>query len=236
MRILLSLFVLSLPLAAQQADKQFTWGAKVGIPLGPDDFSAINNGAGSAPVTVGPFINMKIWKNLSFEFNPMWRRTANSYSGTSYFTVPENPDFGLPERTYAFLYSNKTRNQIIDYTFLGRWDFPSFGRWRPFLSAGYVRRWQHTDSDNNSIDLSGGYYNGTTFYPFPSTWSSNSYSIWRNGFAAGGGVSFDAGRFRIEPEYRYTGISSQDVRRSAWFNTSRTAWDHSHDFMLGIRF
>ncbi|MBE7542608.1 MAG: hypothetical protein M9913_14595 [Bryobacteraceae bacterium] len=94
------------------------------------------------------------------------------------------------------------------------WDFPVLARVegteragvKPFVSGGYVRR---------TVRWSG---------RVPEGMMISTVSQWMNGGAVGGGVSFKVGRVRIEPEYRYTHVSS-------WFD-----FKQAHDIMVGFRF
>lgn len=161
----------------------------------------------------------------------MWRRASSSSSGSSYIFVPANPDLGTPGQTIDLWSRNDQTKHFIDYSFLGRWDYRLNRRWSLFVAAGYVRRWQHQHTVSVTHTTGGDLIGSTT-----SLYSDTTRSFWANGVAAGGGVSFNAGRFRIEPEYRYTGANNQEVSSGRWFNSFRRAWDHSHDFLLGIRF
>lgn len=100
----------------------------------------------------------------------------------------------------------RSSTHVLDLPLLGRLTFRRGGGVRPFVSGGYVRRFF-----SNTVS-------GDVLHP-------RRYNGWDNGGAVGGGVSFPAGRLRIEPEYRYTHFRQGLVGRQG-----------GHDLLVGFRF
>jgi opacity protein-like surface antigen len=100
----------------------------------------------------------------------------------------------------------RSTTRIVDLPVLARLTASRGSAIRPFVSGGYLRR----------------YYSNTISGAFM---SPRTLSGWSHGWAGGAGVSFAAGRIRIEPEYRYSNAWKADGGRYG-----------AHDLLVGFRF
>ncbi len=130
--------------------------------------------------TVGPSLDVELWKGLGVEFDALYRRIGFDAS-----------------RDYVEAYYARQRGNSWEFPLLAKYRLPVSEVVRPFVGAGFAWRkttgsgytqqmvWAHPGDDLSRRPYEADY---------PTT----------HGAVVGGGVEFNAKHLRIAPEFRYT--------------------------------
>ncbi len=194
MKILI-LFFLS---AAAAFCQLFSFGAKVGVPLGNAYPSITTNVSKASDYLVGGTVEMHLPLRFSVELDAIYKRTG--VDGPSY-TAPVL-DLNSTEQIRA-----------------NQWEFPLLAKYeitggllRPFVDVGPVLR---NISGINSIVN----YTLATLPPTSVTTTRNNTTLLMNrdtaGIAIGGGIALKVAHFRVSPELRYTRWTATSLYGSA---------------------
>jgi hypothetical protein len=187
-------------------------GVKAGVPVtealtgrGRDFTGMLDTGRW----TVGPTAELRLFYGFSVEVDALYRGYREQQS---LFTT----EFVADGRIFPPIAN-------IDQSNVKVWDFPVLlkrrfgsGRYRPFVSGGYT--WSHSTTDvTSSFTCLGGVEacNATPYAPFFSPLNRLSDSKGFGGPAAGAGVEFRLGKFKLAPEIRYTHSSNPTSNRVA---------------------
>jgi hypothetical protein len=182
MRVLVLLLCVATAGLAQQ---RVGYGFKFGMPMNQPYFQTFDE---SKRFTGGGFVEVRIWRPISLEFNPMWR-----YQGFL-FPVTMQQDDPRIDTTL------RGRSHVFDFPLVARWTITDENFWQPFVSSGYVRRWRRESVTTNAGEL-------------PDVRLGN-FNIWQSGFVLTFGVKLDGGTMVFTPEYRYTRAGSLRSDRS----------------------
>jgi hypothetical protein len=161
-----------------------TFGVQGGVPaqtpLGRTD---------KVPFVVGPTVDVRIVKGLSFETGFLYQRLGAGYDNFTFFGPANAITFG----------SDTVRGSALELPFLAKYRFLNEQRrWRPFLLAGpSVRRTSIQTSSVQTSTVSGS--SGSV----GSAVNSKS-TQWNVDPSIGAGVDARVGRAHIEPEVRYS--------------------------------
>jgi hypothetical protein len=186
-----------------------TFGVQGGVPaqtpLGQTD---------KMPFTLGPTINVHIFRGLSLESGVLYDRIGRRNDNLAFFFPENSVTLGLID----------SRASAIEVPLLGKYRFRSLRRgWRPFVTAGPTIRRTSIRSEQLTSVLSGS--------PLGSNASGSGFetrtSQWNVDPAAGAGMDIRAGRFHLEPEvgYSYWGAGKNSLIRKNQVN-----------FLMGFRF
>jgi hypothetical protein len=191
---------LFLPACTAQA-QIFSYGFKAGLPVTPalaGFGSSANPYLDTGRWTIGPSVELHLFRGLSFEFDALFR----GYTIVSNFPA-------LTPSNAVLLESARSSTKVWDFPLLLKYRLPG-QRLRPFVDAGY--QWTHQSSDEfistEALTPVSCFSGGATIcgeYGGPAT----SGKFWSNarGPVAGAGVEFKYRRVRIEPEVRYTHLN-----------------------------
>ena len=170
--------------SAQLLTFGFQGGAPAQVPLGRTTVSM--------PFVLGPTLTVRLFSSLSLESGLLFYRLGEAR---------ENYAFRYPENSVT-TGSNQWRGLTIEIPFLLKHRFLSEGRvWQPFVSAGPTIRRTSMDFTGLRSTLSGSQLDSpSVIEPVTKGASTN----WNVDPAAAAGISFRAGRFRLEPEVRYS--------------------------------
>ena len=182
--------------------QRFSFGVKAGAPVTaalPYDvspYSMVDTGRW----TVGPTAEVRLFSNLSFEADALYRGFRSLSPGGSFILSGTSlmPVFPI---SASILQNAK------------EWDFPLLLKYRfqtgtvhPFVDAGF--EFAHTSSDFTISCLAGpDTCSATGIGSSVSSQNSYSSSVNRHGPAAGVGIEFKFGKIRISPEVRYTKLT-----------------------------
>ena len=195
-----------LAVALTASAQRFTFGVKAGAPVTsahPNEDSAPYSMVDTGRWTVGPTAEVRLFGNLSFEGDALFR--GYRYEQSSGFNaIPSGA--GLTNINSVVPIFSSFRQDAKE------WDIPLLlkyrlhaGPLRPFVDAGF--EFAHVSSDFTSSTTCLGTADacnasGLTAFFYPS--ASYHSSVNRRGPAAGVGLEFKYGRLRIAPEVRYT--------------------------------
>jgi hypothetical protein len=191
-----SLFLLACTAQAQI----FSYGVKAGVPVTPalPGFgSSANPYLDTGRWTIGPSVELHLFRGLSVEFDALFR----GYTVVSSFPADTPSNSGVLE-------SARSSTKVWDFPLLLKYRFPGKGM-RPFLDAGYQWTHQSTDSftSTEAFTLSSCFSGGATLCELFASTSGFKYSSNVRGPVAGVGIEFKYRRFRIAPEVRYARLN-----------------------------
>jgi hypothetical protein len=181
-----------------------SFGVKGGVPVmsALPDYYGTNGLVDTGRWTVGPTIEFHLFRGLSAEVDALYRgyRVQSSFSSPA--TIASGVNF--VQLYPAFSSSGQQDTKVWEFPLLLKYRFG--GKvWRPFVDGGYVGSHQSTDArvsftclDTPDACAAGGIG--------PYTFSNQHFSFSGNsrGGMAGVGVEYKIGRFKIDPEVRYT--------------------------------
>jgi hypothetical protein len=196
-----SIFLLAFTAQAQI----FSYGVKAGVPVTP-----ALPGFGSSPNpyldtgrwTIGPSVELHLFRGLSVEFDALFRG----------YTVVSNFPALTPSNS-SLLESARLSTKVWDFPLLLKYRLPG-RRMRPFLDAGY--QWTHQSTDafttsTGAFTLGSCFSGGATLCEVYASSGGFKYSSNVRGPVAGVGIEFKYRRFRIAPEVRYTHLNNGDT-------------------------
>jgi hypothetical protein len=191
---------LSLFLVACTAQAQiFSYGVKAGVPVTaalPGFGSSDNPYLDTGRWTIGPSVELHLFRGLSVEFDALFR----GYTVVSTFPALIPPASGALE-------SADSSTKAWDFPLLLKYRLPG-QRWHPFVDAGY--QWTHQSSDEiispDAFTLVSCFSGGVEFCPTVNPGSAKIGSNVR-GPAVGAGIEFKFRRVRVAPETRYTRLN-----------------------------
>lgn len=198
------------------SSQPLSFGLKAGVPLTSllkaDPTSAAS--ATTNPYIAGAFIEFRLPRNLSLEFDALYRHLHYSDS------------LSIPLLGGEF-----------EHVSAGAWEFPLLLKYRlgenaahPFVSAGSafdVLALKNSFAEFSVVPPSVGTTTGTNSSPLS---LKNSVVA---GFTGGAGVEIPAGRLRISPEVRYTYWLSPHFYTLGTFLDGRR---RQVEFLVGLRF
>ena len=169
--------------SAQLLTFGFQGGAPAQVPLG--------QGALNMPFVLGPTLTVRLRSGLFLESGVLFHR------------------FGETQNDYAFRYpegattvgSEKRRGRAIEIPLLFKYRFLPERTIQPFVTAGPTIRRTSVDFTDMRTVLSDNPLDSSTGVRRLGTGTSTSWNV---DPAAGAGISFRTGRFRLEPEVRYS--------------------------------
>jgi hypothetical protein len=191
----------SLFLLAGTAQAQiFSYGVKAGVPVTPaiSDFGpAANPYLDTGRWTVGPSVELHLFRGLSAEFDALFR----GYTVISNFPV-------LTSSNVSLLDSARSSTKVWDFPLLLKYRLPG-QRMRPFLDGGY--QWTHQSTDAltsiEALPPTACFGAGATLCELYASASDFKYASNARGPVAGLGIEFKFRRVRIAPEVRYTRLN-----------------------------
>jgi hypothetical protein len=204
---LVPVLLLALVLPAQS--QLLSFGVRGGVPL-TSAFSNASDGNSTAHdynrrYTLGPTIEAHLPLRFSLEVDALYRRNGFAYTTSQSFFYPLPPTYEI--NVYSFF-----RSTINDWQvpILVKYQLAS-GVVRPFVDGGLVYR--HV-SGAASTNVVAGHMNAA-------------------GVGLGSGITFKVGRFRVEPEVRYTYWPTQPYSSGTgdFVSTKNQA-----DLLLGVSF
>jgi hypothetical protein len=176
----------------------FHFGLKAGVPL-TEYFDTGRSGdlhgsreysAATRRYTVGPAIEFQLTAHFGFESGALFKRMG--YVGNLTFF-----NNGVLTTT-AF----DTKGDSWDIPLLAKYRFG--GGVRPFVAGGGVVRYVGPIHGTGEITIQDVISRTTTTTPIDTSDPSDVRKRWYPGLTFAGGLEFEAGRFRIGPEFRYT--------------------------------
>lgn len=197
-------------LACTARAQTVTFGFQGGVPAQ----TPLGRNTSALPFEIGPTVNIRLMPRFSLQSGFLYHRLGTS-ENTYAFTYPEN--------TYISGF-DRWRGKAFEIPFLLRYNILGERRsWQPFVSAGAAVRRTSIDSTTARSVLSG---NVPANQYLPSYAESHSVN-WNLDPMASVGVSFKAGRVRVEPEVRY----------SYWgAGTNSLIRKNQVHFLFGLRF
>jgi hypothetical protein len=176
---LLPCLLIALCVSTAASGQSLTVGVKGGARLTDDLNASLERVSESRRYTVGPAIEIGLWRGLGVECNALYKRV-----GTSRFS------------SYLLSYSwSQDRSDSFEFPILAKWRWASKAP-RPYVSGGYAFRHisgsGSTDWINTYPTSQSGSYTYTPLYGDSS------------GLVIGGGLEFDLWRMKVSPEFRYT--------------------------------
>ncbi len=178
MRILQVLFI-ALCLSMTGYGQSFTLGIKVGARLTQDLDSSPETASESKRYTIGPTLEIGLWRGLGVEIDALYKRV-----GMSTFSS-----------FLGFYTWSRERSNSMEFPILAKWRWSSKGI-RPYVLGGYAFR--HI-SGSGSADWIGTYGAAQS--------GSNTYTPYyrsSSGMVFGAGVELDLWHMKVSPEFRDT--------------------------------
>lgn len=189
--VIIPLLLLSAPAWSQRISVAF----KAGVPF---DGSRYSLGTGYAAYqdhgrwTLGPAVELQIWRDLSIEASALYRQSRSGFSDTFNFAGQMNGQL---------FFMSETRSHA--------WDFPVLLKYRigtkairPILGAGYS--WTRESNEVNSTQFCVGNCDPGNSYAVA---GQSTYTQVRHGPAASVGAEIRIRRYKITPELRYTRLN-----------------------------
>jgi hypothetical protein len=222
-RLLLPLVVMFL---GSQAFAQIRFGVKAGVPISEYFETESSYSSATRRYTLGPSIEATVWRNISLEFDALYKRIGyNARTGSR----GRFPPF------YIDTYEVKG----------GSWDFPLMVKYRfprvplyvasgaLFPHIGPVRaRGERTGT--RLVGVNGGALSESFTEPLKFSAPFDLRKRSWPGLTAGAGIEFGRGRFRVLPEFRYTRITSNITDRDGIGGLRLN--QNQIDFLLGFLF
>lgn len=192
--VIIPLLLLSAPAWSQRVSVAF----KVGVPF---DDSRYSLGTGYTSYqdhgrwTLGPAVELQIWRDLSIEASALYRQSRSGYSGT--FNLLGQPNG-------QWFYMSETRSHAWDFPVLLKYRFGKKAI-RPIVGVGYswTRETQESSYSQFCVDSSAGCDAGTN----SAVAGQSTYTQVRHGPAASVGAEIRIRRYKITPELRYTRLN-----------------------------
>ena len=218
-----ALFLITLATPAFAQGLRF--GGKAGVPM-TEYFDTISPRYSSATrrYTVGPSIEVSVWKNFGLEFDVLYKRMG--YVGSASSRGRQPPFF-----TDSFEVKGNS------------WDFPlmvkyRFGRGLPLYVAGggFLRhigpvRARGVRTGTRLVGVDGRAVSMAFSEPFDTSDPSDLRKRTWPGLTVASGLEFGRGRFRVLPEFRYTRLTSNISEHGPLrFNPNQA------EFLLGFLF
>ncbi len=164
-------------LASTSFAQEFHIGIKAGVRTTDDLKSSGQLVSESKRYTLGPMVEVGLWRRLSMEVDMLYKRLGTSTFDNS---ISVNPAW------------SRDRSNSLEFPILAKYRLPS-ARVVPYISGGLALRFIHGS--------------GSTTYVSAGQIEQFSYTLtYRNsqGLVLGGGLEFRALRMKISPEFRYT--------------------------------
>jgi hypothetical protein len=172
---------LPLPALAQRLTFGFEGGAPAQTPLG--------QATAKLPFALGPAIGVRLSRAMSMQ------------TGFLYYRLGERNDtyaLAYPENAFT-LGSQRRRGAAVEVPFLLKYRFGGRRAWQPFFSAGPALR-------RTSVEFARAttVFGGDAGAPRGEPLTADQSVKWNLDPVVAAGVSFRTGRFRFEPQVRYS--------------------------------
>lgn len=185
-------------------------GVKGGVPL--LDGTTFHDE--SRPYIVGPMIEVRLPADFAIEVDALYRRIGSSYGFSGNIVTGTGLTLIAP-------YSGRQRGNAWEFPFLGKYYFHQEVKGgRVFVGTGWALR---TIDFRSVVSQSGVDSSGRAF---TQTFKNHDRSDVQVGAVVAAGFRFQAGRFALAPEARYT----------RWGNSTGSSSKNEASLLLGISF